>query len=62
LAARADARLRLGLGPLISMIDPANSRSLALARRLGATFQRAHEEEPGRTCHIYRHTLPEGLQ
>lgn len=54
LAARADAFARLGLGPLISMIDPANARSIALATRLGARFERA---DPGteKPFHVYRH-------
>ncbi|MDZ4097038.1 MAG: GNAT family N-acetyltransferase [Paracoccaceae bacterium] len=54
LAARADAGARLGLGPLISMIDPENRRSIALAERLGARFERA---DPGllKPFHVYRH-------
>ncbi len=42
------------LGPLISMIEPSNERSLRLARRLGATFERECEVLDT-TGHIYRH-------
>ena len=58
LAARGHAYRVLGLGPLISMLAPENSRSIALARRLGATFERA---DPGtvKPFHVYRHPGPE---
>jgi RimJ/RimL family protein N-acetyltransferase len=38
-AARAEARRRCGFERLISTIDAANARSLALARRLGCVFE-----------------------
>lgn len=38
-AARAFGREQLGLGPLISLIRPDNSRSIRLAERLGATCE-----------------------
>lgn len=53
-AARDDARGRLGMGPLITMIDAENRRSVSLARRLGATLERALTKG-GRLIHIYRH-------
>ncbi len=40
LAARAHAARHQGLDRVISQIAPDNTRSLALARRLGATFER----------------------
>ncbi|MEZ5732223.1 MAG: GNAT family N-acetyltransferase [Paracoccaceae bacterium] len=40
LAARAHAQGPMGLSPLMSLIDPANARSLALARRVGAAHER----------------------
>lgn len=60
-AARADYHARISTQPLISMIDPANTRSIALATRLGAQFERA---EPGiaKPYHIYRHPAPKALQ
>lgn len=53
-AARADYHRRISTAPLISMIAPANARSIALATRLGARFERA---DPGieKPYHIYRH-------
>ena len=43
-----------GLDAVISYIDPTNSRSLALAKRLGATFER-DGQVMGHPCHVYRH-------
>ena len=54
LAARRHAQTAMGLGPLISMIDPENIRSLALAKRIGATFERMGEID-GQVCQIWRH-------
>lgn len=48
LMARADAARRCGLQRLMSMIDPANARSQALARRLGAV----HEKSVAATAEI----------
>ena len=58
LAARAPAGGARGMGALISMINPGNARSIALAERLGARFERA---DPGRVkpFHVYRHPRPE---
>jgi RimJ/RimL family protein N-acetyltransferase len=58
LAARADYHARVSPAPLISMIAPENDRSIRLATRLGATFERA---DPGQTrpYHIYRHPAPQ---
>lgn len=55
LAARADYYARISAAPLISMIDVANHRSEAVARRLGAVWERTETEEDGTTIHIYRH-------
>lgn len=53
-AVRRWAGEALGLGPLISMIAPDNTRSAALARRLGATPERDHDHE-GKPAVIWRH-------
>ncbi|SDH89793.1 GNAT family N-acetyltransferase [Alloyangia pacifica] len=53
-AARAAAAKHFGLTRLISLVDPENDRSRALALRLGATFERA-EKVLGHVAHIYRH-------
>lgn len=60
LAARADAHTRLGMPALMSMIDPANRRSLNLARRLGAAFERSGSLN-SHAYHLYRHPAPETI-
>ncbi len=54
LAARAHVRANNGLGSLISMIDSDNTRSLALAKRLGASFESMGHIK-GDACQIWRH-------
>ncbi|MFP4449755.1 MAG: GNAT family N-acetyltransferase [Rhodosalinus sp.] len=54
LAARTHAARHFGLDRLISYIDPANARSLALARRLGAVHER-DGELLGKPCQVWRH-------
>lgn len=58
LAARSYAARHFGLGPVISLIDPENTRSVALAKRLGAAVERriTFFDHP---CDVYRH--PEGV-
>lgn len=54
LGARSYAARHMGLNGVISYIDPTNTRSVALAKRLGAT----HERDGvvlGKPCHVYRH-------
>ncbi|MBA3910040.1 MAG: N-acetyltransferase [Rhodobacter sp.] len=58
LAAKADYHARISTAPLISMIDVANSRSEALALRLGAVREVTHADPDG-DYHIYRHPGPE---
>jgi RimJ/RimL family protein N-acetyltransferase len=60
LAAKADYHARISRSPLISMIDVPNTRSEALALRLGATLERT-ERDPDGDFHIYRHPGPEAL-
>jgi RimJ/RimL family protein N-acetyltransferase len=55
--ARQYADTHFGLGPLASFIDPSNTRSLALATRVGACFESTVEED-GETLHLYRHPHP----
>lgn len=52
--ASRDWALGQGMGPLVSMIDPENTRSIALATRLGATLERTDPGD-GKPFHIYRH-------
>lgn len=60
LAARTYACENFGLDAVISYIDPINTRSLALAKRLGAVFER-EGELLAKPCHIYRHPKLGGL-
>lgn len=55
-AARAYGAAHFGLDGVISHIDPVNARSVALAERLGARFER-HGELLGKPCDIYRHPM-----
>jgi RimJ/RimL family protein N-acetyltransferase len=58
LAARDDYHARISPKPLISMIDVANTRSEALALRLGAVRERTETDKDG-DYHIYRHPGPQ---
>lgn len=60
LAARADYHARITRHPAISYIDVANSRSEALALRLGALRQKTVKDPEG-DYHVYRHPLAGGL-
>lgn len=54
-AARAiveHARTALGLQRLICLITPGNAGSVGVARKVGMSFEREHEDEFG-LCHIY---------
>ena len=53
--ARDFAHDDLGWETLISVISPDNTRSLALAKKLGATFEREWTSPTGEFAHIYRH-------
>ena len=53
-AARDYGRDALGLGDLISLIRPDNTRSIALAQRLGAAAGETIEFM-GQACLVYRH-------
>lgn len=57
LAAKGDYHARISQAPLISMIDVGNTRSEALALRLGARFERTETDEDG-TVKFYRHPAP----
>lgn len=54
LAARQHAAENFGLDRLISYVAPANTRSVALAERLGATYER-DGAVAGHPCRVYRH-------
>ncbi|PZO67743.1 MAG: N-acetyltransferase [Paracoccus denitrificans] len=57
-AARAQAA-QMGLGPLISLIDPDNARSRRLAERMGATVEREMTLLGDRAI-VYRHPASSG--
>lgn len=58
MAARDHAYGTLGWGALISVIAPGNDRSIALARRMGATFEREWLSPSGKPALIFRHPAP----
>jgi RimJ/RimL family protein N-acetyltransferase len=59
LVARADYHARISQHPLISYIDVPNTRSEALALRLGAAREKT-ETDPDGDYHVYRHPAPGG--
>ncbi|SPF77465.1 GNAT family N-acetyltransferase [Pseudoprimorskyibacter insulae] len=59
MAVRDWAWRELGLGPLISQIHPDNTRSRALAERMGAVLEQ-ETELLGSPCLVYRHPDPRG--
>lgn len=54
-AARARIFGTIGLATLVSYIDPANTRSVGVAIRLGATRDPRAEAALGNDCHVFRH-------
>ncbi|MEM6889567.1 MAG: GNAT family N-acetyltransferase [Pseudomonadota bacterium] len=61
-ATRAYAYDVLGWRTIISCVMPDNARSVALAKRLGATFEGIVEHAEHGPLHIWRHLPPEALQ
>lgn len=61
LAARRYAYDTAGWTTAMSLIDPANTRSLALARRLGATFEADFAHPRYGPLGLWRHPGPEAL-
>lgn len=61
LAARAYAYAHFDLSALSSNIFPGNTRSVALAERLGATYERSYENVKHGTELVYRHPCPQAL-
>ena len=57
-AARADYHARISRQPPISYIDVTNTRSEALAKRLGAVLEKTLNDDKGHD-HVYRHPAPE---
>ncbi|MCP5086132.1 MAG: GNAT family N-acetyltransferase [Rhodobacteraceae bacterium] len=60
-AARGHAYRHFGLVTLSSNIFPGNSRSVALAERMGAVYERTYENVTHGTELVYRHPAPEAL-
>ena len=60
-AAKADYHARITKAPVISYIDPANPKSEAVARRLGAAPERQAVFFE-KTINVWRHPGPEALQ
>ncbi|WP_306112927.1 MULTISPECIES: GNAT family N-acetyltransferase [unclassified Roseovarius] len=59
--ARLWAYTDLGLETLTSNIKPGNHRSVALAERMGARFERSYENVHLGEDHLYRHPAPADL-
>lgn len=59
---RAYAYDTLGWSEAFSVIAPDNTRSIALAERMGATLDREDSTPSGKPALIYRHPAPEALQ
>ncbi|WP_294226384.1 GNAT family N-acetyltransferase [uncultured Shimia sp.] len=57
-AAKSYGAANFGIPAPISYIAPANTRSVTLAKRLGASYER-DGEVLGNACHIYRHSKAE---
>ena len=57
-AARDDAYARLHMRPMVSYVDPSNTRSAAMARKIGAVVE-AETTMWDHPVHIYRHPAPE---
>ncbi len=51
----------LGWSTAISLIDPENTRSIKLAQRLGATYDKIYKHPDMGDMHIWRHPAPEDL-
>ena len=60
MAARDFAYRVFGWSSIISCVDPANTRSVALAERMGATFERIFTHPSFGEMHVWRHPGPEG--
>ncbi|SLN16249.1 hypothetical protein ROJ8625_00537 [Roseivivax jejudonensis] len=58
-AARSAAAERFGIARPISLVAPENTRSVRLAKRLGAAFERDIELR-GETTYVFRHPGAEG--
>lgn len=61
LAARAYAYGTLGWTTAVSLVDPANTRSVALAKRMGCVDGESFEHATHGLMHIWRHPAPEAL-
>lgn len=59
-AARDYAARHFGITAPISLIDPANTRSLALAERMGAEYE-GDTEVMGHACQVWRHPKQDSL-
>lgn len=61
LAARAYAYDTLGWSTAVSLIDPANTRSVALAKRMGCTDGETFTHATHGLMHLWRHPAPKAV-
>lgn len=59
LVARDWAQVRLGLGPLVSLIDAGNAPSIRVAQKLGCVLEGPHEPNGGHEVMRWRHPAGE---
>ena len=58
-AVRSWAYSKLGFTTITSNILPKNKRSIALAKRLNATYEKEYHNDNMGHCYMYRHPYPE---
>ena len=58
-AVRSWAYSKLGFTTITSNIVPKNKRSIALAKRLNATYEKEYHNDNMGHCYMYRHPYPE---
>ncbi len=61
-AVRSYAYASLGWSTVISLISPGNERSIALAKRLGAGFEKIYVHPSYGDLELHRHPGPEAMQ
>ena len=61
-AVRSWAYSKLGFTTIISNIVPKNNRSIALAKRLNARYEKEYHNDNMGQCYMYRHPYPENTE
>ena len=61
-AVRSWAYSKLGFTTITSNIVPDNKRSIALAKRLNATYEKEYQNDNMGHCYMYRHPSAEDMR